>query len=180
MCPHSRFWGSGISKITAFFCPSSTAAKDFFEEILVQENICQNHSLGNHPFANPRIWTLFCPCLLACLALRLCLVLSVLTFSCVCVCVSLLLISLTSQWSLLSTSSAVSLWLCILCSLRSSLSISLAVSSSVSVCVYLCLSPSPSPSLSPSLYLFLSVPLSTFLSFCLCPYFRVFLFVELH
>ena len=54
MCPHSGFWGPGISKIIAFFCQGSTAGKDFLEEIPVQGKICQNHPFGNHPSANPR------------------------------------------------------------------------------------------------------------------------------
>ena len=36
-------------KIIAFFCRGSTAGKDFLEEILVQGNVCQNPSFGNHP-----------------------------------------------------------------------------------------------------------------------------------
>ena len=45
MYPRSSFWGPGISRIIAFFCQGSTVGRDFLEEMSVQGNICQNHSL---------------------------------------------------------------------------------------------------------------------------------------
>ena len=54
MCPRSGLGGPGISKIIALFCQGSTAAKDVFEKMSVQGNICQNRPFGSHPLATPR------------------------------------------------------------------------------------------------------------------------------